>query len=164
MLGVVREIRFECVPGCTACCERPGFVYLTEQDVERAARFLGLTPQEFERRYVYRTRYRLRLRKPRGWGCYFLTSRGCSIHPVKPVQCRLFPFWPELVEERQAWEELSSWCPGVGRGPRYSLGRALEIAHQMRLAYPAMYAEAGSRSPQIAPGTCAKGALVGRKR
>ena len=36
-------LRFECQPGCTACCQRKGFVYLTEDDIARAARFLDMT-------------------------------------------------------------------------------------------------------------------------
>ena len=48
-------MRFECQPGCIACCEQRGFVYLTEDDVLRAARFLNLTPAAFERKFVYRT-------------------------------------------------------------------------------------------------------------
>ncbi len=58
-------LRFECQPGCTACCEQKGFVYLVEADIPRAAAFLGMTPAAFERRYVYRTTHQIRLRVPR---------------------------------------------------------------------------------------------------
>ena len=46
------ELRFECLRGCTNCCTRDGYVYLTEDDVRRAAAFLELTPAEFEKKYV----------------------------------------------------------------------------------------------------------------
>lgn len=132
-------LQFTCIPGCTACCEQKGWVYLTESDLERAARFLSLPAEEFERRYVVRTRHRLRLRKPPGAQCHFLREGGCSIHPVKPVQCRLFPFWPELVEDRRNWKSAGRYCPGIGQGPLIQIGTALETAHEMKSAYPALY-------------------------
>ena len=137
-------LRFACLPGCTACCREPGFVYLTEDDLRRAADFLGLSSAEFEARYVYRTRRRLRLRKPRGKQCPFLLEDGCRIHPAKPTQCRLYPFWPELVEDREAWREAARICPGIGTGPLFQIGTALEIAEEMKRAYPALYPR-GSR-------------------
>ncbi|MCW5978989.1 MAG: YkgJ family cysteine cluster protein [Bryobacteraceae bacterium] len=132
-------LRFACVPGCTNCCNARGFVYLTEADLQRAAAFVGLSAGEFEARYVYRTRRRLRLRKPRGSQCHFLESGGCRIHPAKPTQCRLFPFWPELVENRKAWATAARNCPGIGAGPLVQIGSAVEIASEMRTAYPGMY-------------------------
>jgi Fe-S-cluster containining protein len=105
----------------------------------RAAAFVGMTPAAFEARYVYRTRHLLRLRKPRYGQCHFLDSRGCRIHPVKPTQCRLYPFWPDLVENRAAWRQESSLCPGIGQGPLIQIGTALEIAQEMRSAYARSY-------------------------
>lgn len=136
-------LRFECQSGCSKCCEVSGFVYLTEADVSRAAAFLGLEQAEFESRYVFRTRHSRRLRKPRQRGkqCPFLEAGGCSIHPVKPVQCRLFPFWPELVEDRAAWQQTATWCPGIGQGPLIQIGKAMEQASEMKTAYPDAYPE-----------------------
>src|ERR1035438_4699267 len=95
---MVEGLGFDCQSGCTECCRQKGFVYLAEEDVARAAAFLGMTAAAFERRYVYRTRHRMRLRMARHSLCPFLRPDGCSIHPAKPTQCRIFPFWPELVE------------------------------------------------------------------
>jgi uncharacterized protein len=132
-------LRFECQPGCTACCTQRGFVYLTEADLLRAADFLGMRPAEFERRYVYRTRHRLRLRVPREAQCYFLRGDGCSIHPAKPTQCRIFPFWPELLESRREWKKTARYCPGMGKGPLIQIEDARQQARAMRQAYPEMY-------------------------
>lgn len=132
-------VRFTCQPGCTRCCDVTGFVYLTETDLTRAAAFMGMTPRAFERKYVYRTRHLLRLRKPRASQCHFLESGACAIHPAKPTQCRLFPFWPELLESRTAWAAAGHTCPGVGVGPLIQIGTALETASEMKTAYPTMY-------------------------
>ncbi|MEO7144221.1 MAG: YkgJ family cysteine cluster protein [Bryobacteraceae bacterium] len=132
-------MRFECQRGCTKCCTQQGFVYLTEDDIVRAAGFLRLSSAEFERRYVYRTANQRRLRVPRGATCTFLTLDGCSIHPAKPTQCGIFPFWPELVEDKREWKKTAQWCPGIGRGELIQIEAAREIADQMRQAYPHMY-------------------------
>lgn len=94
---------------------------------------------EFERRYVYRTVRRVRLRVPRDAQCHFLRDGGCSIHAVKPVQCRIFPFWPELVESRREWKKTARYCPGMGKGPLVQIEVAREQAEEMRKAYPEMY-------------------------
>ena len=132
-------LRFECQPGCTECCRKQGFVYLTEGDLARAAEFLGMTPQDFERRYVYRTRRLLRLRTPRDSRCHFLESGGYSIHPAKPTQCRAFPFWPELVDSRREWNRAKAYCPGIGKGPLIQIETARREAAEMRKSYPALY-------------------------
>ncbi len=134
-------LRFTCQPGCTKCCEVQGFVYLSEQDLSNAARYTGMSKRAFEARYVYRTKNFLRLRKPRHSQCHFLNEEGCGIHPAKPTQCRLFPFWPELVESRKEWKQTGKHCPGIGQGPLIQIGTALETASEMRQAYPAMYEE-----------------------
>ncbi|HEX4770179.1 MAG TPA: YkgJ family cysteine cluster protein [Bryobacteraceae bacterium] len=139
IVEVMDGIRFTCQRGCTRCCEVRGFVYLSEDDLRRAAAYLGLTPDAFEEKYVVRYAHIIRLRKPLDAQCHFLTSEGCSIHPAKPTQCRLFPFWPELVEERRAWRQTAKSCPGIGKGELIQIGTACEIADEMRRAYPHMY-------------------------
>jgi hypothetical protein len=136
---MAQALRFECQPGCTECCTQRGFVYLSEQDLARAAVFLDMTAAEFERRYVYRTRGRLRLRTPRDSQCHFLRGDGCSIHPAKPTQCRIFPFWPELVESRREWNKTAKYCPGMGKGPLIQIESAKAQAGEMREAYPELY-------------------------
>ena len=107
----------------------------------RAAGFLRLDPAEFEKRFVYRTRHLIRLRKPADRQCHFLIEGGCSIHQAKPTQCRLFPFWPELLESARAWERTARRCPGIGKGNLIQIGTAHETASEMKRAYPSMYQE-----------------------
>ena len=135
----MKVLRFECQPGCTKCCEQQGFVYLTREDLVRIAQYLDLPPNEFERRYVYRTKHLLRLRVPRERQCEFLGPDGCSIHAVKPVQCRAFPFWPELVDSKREWKKTAAWCPGIGKGELVQIEAARGRAAEMRAAYPSMY-------------------------
>jgi Fe-S-cluster containining protein len=132
-------LRFECQPGCTNCCRQKGFVYITQADLERMAKFLQLTAAEFERQFVYRTRHLMRLRMPRHTQCHFLREDGCSIHAVKPLQCRIFPFWPELTEDKREWKKTARYCPGIGQGELVQIEAARSLAGEMRAGYPGMY-------------------------
>jgi len=136
---MAKALRFECQPGCTECCRQKGWVYLTEDDLKRAAGFLGITARAFERKYVYRTTNKMRLRVPAASTCHFLVEGGCSIHPAKPTQCRIFPFWPELVDSRREWAKTARYCPGMGKGPLIQIANARLQAEEMRQAYPEMY-------------------------
>lgn len=132
-------MRFTCQPGCTRCCDTQGFVYITENDLARLAKYLKLSATAFEKQYVIRYGQTLRLRKPRNSQCHFLIDGGCSVHVVKPVQCRTYPFWPELVENRAAWKGEAARCPGINKGELVQIGTACEIADEMRTAYPSLY-------------------------
>jgi uncharacterized protein len=132
-------VRFSCQRGCVRCCNQDGRVYLTEDDVRRAAKFTGMTRKAFEAKYVYRTRHEIRLRKPRAKQCHFLEEGGCGIHPAKPLQCRTFPFWPEIVERKITWLRTARYCPGIGKGELIQIGDALEIANEQRQAHPNLY-------------------------
>ena len=41
----------------------------------------------------------------------------CHIYPVRPMQCRTYPYWDELVRSRAAWQRESCCCEGIERGP-----------------------------------------------
>lgn len=118
-------------------------VYLSEDDLKRAAKFVGMSARGFEKTYVYRTAHQLRFRKPREKQCPFLITegsrKGCSIHPAKPTQCRTFPYWPELVGNPVSWKATAKYCPGIGKGELIQIGTAMEMTEEQRLAYPEMY-------------------------
>ena len=136
---MAEALRFACQPGCTACCEQKGFVYLSEADIPRMAVYLRMTVESFERQYVFRTKNRARLRVPRDVNCHFLRDGGCSIHAAKPTQCRIFPFWPELLDSRREWAKTARYCPGMNQGPLVQIESARAQAREMADAYPALY-------------------------
>ena len=57
-----------------------------------------------------------RIADPSNGACRFVTATGCSIHDVKPLQCRTFPYWPEYVGSKGSWKNLRQFCPGIGVG------------------------------------------------
>lgn len=67
-------------------------------------------------------------------GCPLLDGDRCSVHPVKPMQCRVFPFWSEMVEDREAWNEAKSVCEGLDHpeGPLFTLTEMRARARRCR--------------------------------
>jgi uncharacterized protein len=116
-----------------------GEVYLTEEDLVRIAVHLSLDAADFDARYVHRTSRSLRLRKPPGRQCLFHQDKRCSIHAVKPVQCRVFPYWPEIIESEATWNEAAQHCPGMNKGALIQIEVVKQISEEMHSAYPQMY-------------------------
>jgi len=102
-----------CGGGC--CRGKAGRVWIGEQDVRNIGEFLDLNRVDFILRFTHRTDNRLSLRElygDDGYACVFFDTTGkkCTIYPVRPEQCRRFPFWEYF---RTCREELAGECPGV---------------------------------------------------
>ncbi len=126
-----KGLRFECTQ-CGNCCTSHGdyaYVYLAEADVGAISAHLGLDRASFLARHVAHEEGHLLLRMDQP-ACPFLTAeRRCSIYPVRPKQCRTWPFWEENLA-REVWEgPVTETCPGIGQGP---LVPAAEIERQAR--------------------------------
>lgn len=138
-------LKFTCTQCGNCCTGGPGFVWITEQEIERLAEFLKLTARQVLNRFCRKIGSRWSLKERRTsdglYDCVFLTEqpephprprqlskgqpvplrkRGCSIYPVRPLQCRTWPFWDSNLSSEQAWERASRRCPGMGRGPASS--------------------------------------------
>ena len=97
---------FECKK-CNECCRQPGYVYLSEEEAEAAARFLKKDIYEFVNQFCdLLDRRQLVLKKLEDEACIFLTKEGCRVHPAKPRQCRDFPVKWRTVKSL-------SYCEGL---------------------------------------------------
>jgi Fe-S-cluster containining protein len=113
-------LRFECTQ-CGNCCRNHGdysYVYLTEVELREIPPHLGLTRKEFLERYCTKephSWWTLRMDQP---ACPFLSAEGrCEIYPVRPEQCRTWPFWKENLEEGVWKGPVKDCCPGLDQGP-----------------------------------------------
>jgi len=123
-------LRFECTH-CNQCCGGPpGYVWVTDEEVTRIARFLGLQPLDFRERYCRSAWWRTSLRERPNGDCVLLTAEGCSAYPVRPAQCQTFPFWQDVLRSRRRWEDLKDRCPGIDRGRLYTRAEIEQIARQ----------------------------------
>jgi uncharacterized protein len=125
-------LRFECQTGCVKCCAIPGLIFVKEEEIPEMAAFFKLTPEEFAEKYIIRYfggTYRLNC--PEDEPCMFLEETGCSIYPVRPVQCRSFPFWPENISNPKNWFGLKKICPGIDKGRLYTIDEIIDIAAEV---------------------------------
>ena len=110
-------LRFRCTQCGNCCSGGPGYVWITTADMERIAAFLNLPLQQFTRRYVRRAAGRYSLIEKPDYDCIFLQRTAgkamCSIYPVRPTQCRTWPFWKMNLESPAAWIRAAERCPGM---------------------------------------------------
>ena len=98
------------------CTGESGNIWVKVQDIPRMAEFLKMESEAFIKRYLEKRGYRFSIKEVERvegeYDCIFYdrTSRRCGIYPVRPVQCRTYPFWDYFKENV---EELKRECPGI---------------------------------------------------
>ena len=118
------RLRFECTQ-CGRCCTNQGeyaHVYVSDEECRAIARFLELRLPAFKRRYTFVDAEGWRQLTFSGESCLFLEpeTKGCRIYPVRPTQCRTFPFWRNFVRDGEWTAEVRELCEGVGQGRSHS--------------------------------------------
>jgi hypothetical protein len=83
----------------------------------RAASWLG-------REHLRRVGRRYSLTEDQRSGdCCFLEhrygKRTCAIYPVRPLQCRTWPFWDANLASPKDWAAAAKDCPGMNHGTHY---------------------------------------------
>lgn len=113
-------LRFSCKQ-CSHCCkDEPGYVFLTEKEIQEISGFLSLDADAFIDSYCrliqMGTFYMVSIIERKNHDCIFLTSSGCSIYQVRPFQCRSYPFWPSVLSSQEDWDREALECPGMNCG------------------------------------------------
>lgn len=133
-------LSFTCTQCGNCCTGGPGYVWISPAEVDRLAEFLHLSAAEVLERYCRKIgdQYSLTERRNRGqYDCIFLreepatrtvegqtirtTRRTCAIYPVRPLQCRTWPFWDSMLASPTAWKQGTARCPGVNQGKKYTV-------------------------------------------
>ena len=103
--------------GGHCCTGESGYIWVKYHEIETIAEFLKLTVEDFATIYLKKVKHRYSLieRKREAesdFACIFFDEKqnGCSIYPVRPLQCRTFPFWDQF---KNNIEEVEKECPGI---------------------------------------------------
>lgn len=119
-------LHFEC-SACGSCCCGPdeGYVWATKKEVELMADFLKISTDRLRKDYTRRIGLRTSLiEKPENKDCIFIKlvkgRKQCVIYPVRPSQCRNWPFWPANLKSLNDWNAATAKCPGINRGKLYT--------------------------------------------
>lgn len=116
-------LAFECTR-CGQCCAGPneGYVWISSQEVQALADFLSLSVEKVYQLYLRNIEGQLSLlESPASKDCIFLDrdDQGlslCRVYPVRPRQCRNWPFWPANLRSSSTWCLAGTRCPGINRG------------------------------------------------
>ena len=104
---------------CTACanCCRVTEVGITERDVEKLAKFIGVSESEFMAQYTAVDKSGALILKRNKEGCVFLEGDLCSVYEARPQNCANFPHVVRGTGSiaSRMWEFLDrvGYCPIV---------------------------------------------------
>lgn len=97
------------------CCAIPGGeVRVTPAETAALAAHLGLSAAAFGGRYLRADG--ATLVDGLGSRCVFLRDGpepACGVYPVRPQQCRTWPFWESMREDRELLAFARRTCPGI---------------------------------------------------
>jgi len=101
--------------GGNCCTGESGYIYLNQKEMEGIAGFLELSMSELKEKYLFKNGYKFSIKEhivEDSHDCIFFDRKinGCGIYPVRPAQCRTFPFWSYFKTHK---EELQAECPGI---------------------------------------------------
>ncbi|MDP9172292.1 MAG: YkgJ family cysteine cluster protein [Planctomycetota bacterium] len=124
-----KGLKFTCTQCGNCCTGGPGFVWISKEEIVRLGEFLKISPEEVVEQYCRKVAGRWSLKESRNsrdgaYDCIFLredgAKRGCSIYPVRPLQCRTWPFWESNLKSPESWKLASRNCHGMDRGRLFS--------------------------------------------
>ncbi|WIA28253.1 hypothetical protein OEZ86_010808 [Tetradesmus obliquus] len=108
--ALIGERRFHCTQ-CGKCCTGAGEVWVSDAEAAKIARYLNLPLARFLALHchAYSKVEGFRLLRSNMESetrdCTFLRpDNTCAIHPVRPLQCSTYPWWPELMDEKE-WQQ-----------------------------------------------------------
>jgi hypothetical protein len=107
---------------CANCC-RVAETDVTERDIARLARYLGISPREFVEQYTTTSAFEQKepILRRRDTGCIFLGTgaqqNDCTIYEARPDTCRDFPHLMRGAGsfESRMWQmvDRATYCPIV---------------------------------------------------
>jgi uncharacterized protein len=125
-----KGLRFQCTQCGNCCTGDPGYVWVTPEEAQAIANHIGQPVDEFRAVYTRKAQGRVTLRERANGECVFWDKRaGCTVYPVRPAQCRTWPFWESVTETKETWDQTSAGCPGMNDGQLISVE---EITRRVR--------------------------------
>jgi Fe-S-cluster containining protein len=129
-------LSFQCTTCGNCCTGGPGFVWLSDVEVDRFAEHLKMEKVAFLKKYCRLIGGRVSLKERKNfrneYDCVFLKEidideagkirkqRVCTAYEVRPLQCRTWPFWDGNLASKKAWKEAGVRCPGMNKGRAFT--------------------------------------------
>ena len=96
-----------------SCCRgESGYIWVSKEEIDNIAKFLRISSKRFIEDYLKKVGYRYTIKEIKKDGEYFCLffNNGCEIYPVRPAQCRSYPFWDHFKNNK---EEVCKECKGI---------------------------------------------------
>jgi Fe-S-cluster containining protein len=127
-------LRFRCTRCGNCCTGPPGFVWVNDTELAAIAHFRHESLAETTSVYTRPVGRERSLREKSNGDCVFYDRKhGCTIYPVRPRQCRTWPFWDSNVATPEDWQRTCETCPGSGHGDLISVEEITERLRVIRL-------------------------------
>lgn len=115
-------LNFSCKQ-CSHCCkDKPGVVYISKSELQALCKKVNLTQEQFVKVYCRWVEQpdgakKLSLRELSNYDCIFWQKGiGCTVYEERPVQCRTYPFWSNIMQSKESWQKEAKECPGINTG------------------------------------------------
>ena len=116
---------FDFLPFCESCVNPccNGYLVCTETEYQRIVEYSGQDHAKKKKGYY----------EISGDPCPYLTKTGrCSIHPVRPRICQMYPYYPDVDDKTHAIQiKLDPKCPACVALDRPFKEKAYKIAHSL---------------------------------
>ena len=124
-------LKFRCTQCGDCCTGAPGVVWVNDEEIQAISAYLGESPERLVQWYTHMVGERRSLVEKQNGDCiFFARGQGCTIYPVRPRQCRTWPFWESNLASERAWQHTCKVCPGSGQGDLISTE---EIVQRMKV-------------------------------
>ncbi len=109
-----KGVKFGCTK-CGKCCTgSPGYVWLTDEDIENLSNHFKMDRETFCKTYTRSVGGKRSLLEDRySYDCVLLKNNQCTAYKARPKQCSQFPFWKSVMRSSKTWHEAKEMCEGI---------------------------------------------------
>ncbi len=128
-------LKFRCTQCGNCCTGSSGAVWVNDAEIQQIAEYLDKPIGEIRLFHTRPLRGQVSLREYANGDCIFFDglTRRCQIYPVRPRQCRTWPFWGSNLTDEAAWQTTCQICPGSGQGDLIPLQEIESRRHESGL-------------------------------
>ena len=111
---------------CAMCCKMAGYVEVSNYDVARLAKHLGLSPGEFKEKHLVQiTRTGKMWLKDEHETCQFLgPDHNCTVYEARPTPCRGYVCWDQDDKTVYEFARFMQWNTGKLRDKELAEAKA----------------------------------------
>ena len=106
------NIEFNC-HGCGNCCCEEGYIAINSSEISAVSSHLSMSKKSFIKENVVKLNGTYYFNEENDEPCKFLKDGSCLIYPVRPAQCRTFPYWGSLLRNTGRMNGLLRFCEGM---------------------------------------------------